>query len=88
MGSEEPKFLGLRQNSWPIEERVSAEENERLALSFVMEELEEVLKSTKTATAPRLDGFPVAFYKKILGPAQGGGVADPEWFCLGEIGHL
>jgi hypothetical protein len=30
-----------------------------------MEELEEVLKNTKTATAPVPDGFSVAFFKKL-----------------------
>jgi hypothetical protein len=29
MGSEEPKFLGLGHNSWPVEERVFAEKNEK-----------------------------------------------------------
>jgi hypothetical protein len=30
---------------------------------FTMEELEEVVKSMKTATAPGPDGFPMAFFK-------------------------
>jgi hypothetical protein len=65
MGSKEPKFLSLSHNIWSAEEKVSAEENEMLALSFTREGLDEVLKSTKNATAPGPDGFPVAFYKKF-----------------------
>jgi hypothetical protein len=38
-----------------------------LSLSFTREELEEVLKHTKTATAPGPDGFPVAFFTKFWG---------------------
>jgi mannosylglycoprotein endo-beta-mannosidase len=65
MGSEEPKFLKLATNCWAEEGRVSREDNDALALSFTMEELEEVIKNTKTATAPGLDGLPVAFFKNF-----------------------
>jgi hypothetical protein len=65
MGSKETKFIKLRQNCLPEVDRVSVEENEMLALSFTHEELEEVLKNTKTATAPGPDGFPLAFFKKF-----------------------
>jgi hypothetical protein len=33
--------------------------------SFTSRELDEVLSETKTDTAPRPDGFPVAFFKKF-----------------------
>jgi hypothetical protein len=65
MGSEEPKFFNLAENCWNSTSTVSQVENEALALTFTMEELEEVLQNTKTATAPGPDGFPVAFYKKF-----------------------
>jgi mannosylglycoprotein endo-beta-mannosidase len=65
MGSEEPKFLKLASNCWAEEGRVSREDNDALALSFTMEELEEVIKNTKTATAPGPDGLPVAFLKNF-----------------------
>jgi hypothetical protein len=65
MGSEEPKFLKLATNCWAKEDRVSREDNDALTLSFTMEELEEVIKNTKTATAPGLDGLPVAFFKNF-----------------------
>jgi hypothetical protein len=64
MGTEEPKFIALQANCWLGNEIVSTEDNDELALSFTREELEEVLKGTKTATAPGPDGFPVAFFKK------------------------
>jgi hypothetical protein len=56
MGTEEPKFLVLQANCWPEVEKVSVKDNEALALSFTREELEEVLKGTKIAMAPRPDG--------------------------------
>jgi hypothetical protein len=65
MGSDKPKFLSVSHNCWSAEEKVSVEENEALALSFTREELDEVLKSTKTAMALGQDGFPLAFYKKF-----------------------
>jgi hypothetical protein len=65
MGLEEPKFLKLDPNCWAEEDRVSREDNDVLALSFTMEELEEVIKNTKTAMAPCPDGLPVAFFKNF-----------------------
>jgi mannosylglycoprotein endo-beta-mannosidase len=65
MGSEEPKFLNLAGNCWNEDGSVSQEENEVFALTFTLEELEEVLQGTKTATAPGPDGLPVAFFKKF-----------------------
>jgi hypothetical protein len=64
MGTEEPKFIALHANCWLGNELVSDKDNDGLALSFTREELEEVLKGTKTATALGPDGFPVAFFKK------------------------
>src|SRR4051812_8823833 len=63
MGVEDPKRLGLSSNFWSDTERVSDAENEALALSFLPEELDQVLADTKTDTAPRPDGLPVAFFK-------------------------
>jgi hypothetical protein len=45
--------------------QVSAQENEDLLRSFTAEELDAVLKDTKTNTAPRPDGLPVMFYNKF-----------------------
>jgi hypothetical protein len=75
MGSEEPKFLNLAENCWNEDSSVSQEENEALALTFTMEELEEVLQGTKTATAPRPDGLPV-FFKEVLACSQVVGSTD------------
>jgi hypothetical protein len=44
---------------------VSDEDNENLLRSFSMEELEDVLKDTKSDTAPGPDGIPVLFYKRL-----------------------
>uniref|UniRef100_A0ACD5UQY6 Uncharacterized protein n=1 Tax=Avena sativa TaxID=4498 RepID=A0ACD5UQY6_AVESA len=56
MRSDEPKFLSLGKN-WEGTQRVSMEDNNVLALTFTMKELEEILAGTKTATTPGLDGF-------------------------------
>jgi hypothetical protein len=69
MGAEDPKFISLHSNCWTGDEKVSAEDNAALALSFSREELEVVLAGTKTATAPGPDEFPIAFFKKELGHA-------------------
>jgi hypothetical protein len=65
MGSEEPKTLCLQQNIWNSNMQVSAQENEDLLRSFTAEELDAVLKDTKTDTAPGPDGLPVLFYKRF-----------------------
>jgi hypothetical protein len=64
MGLDEPKFCSLANQFWPGSACESDAENNQLAITFSMEELESLVKDTKTATAPRLDGFPVAFFKK------------------------
>jgi hypothetical protein len=61
MGSEDPT---LHANCWTEDGKVFAKDDAALALSISREELEDVLAGTKTATAPGLDGFPVAFFKK------------------------
>jgi hypothetical protein len=63
MGAEEPKMLCLQQDFWAAGARITDQENEALLRSFSMEELEEVLKDTKTDTAPGPDGFSVSFFK-------------------------
>jgi hypothetical protein len=65
MGSEEQKFLNLAKNCWNEDGSVSQEENEAFALTFTVEELEEVFQGTKTATVPGPDGLSVAFFKKF-----------------------
>jgi hypothetical protein len=65
MGSEEPKLLNTHQDLWSAQQRVFPQENDDLMRSFTSEELDFVLKDTKTDTAPGLDGLPVMFYKKF-----------------------
>jgi hypothetical protein len=49
---------------WDPASRVSDKENDDLDITFSSEELEEVVKNTKTATAPGANGFPVALFMK------------------------
>jgi hypothetical protein len=65
MGAEEPKLISLAPDIWLPHNRVLEEENENLLRSFSMEELEDVLKDTKSDTAPGPDGIPVLFYKRF-----------------------
>jgi hypothetical protein len=65
MGAEEPKLIGIRSDLWPLEQRVSFQENAEMLRTFTSEELDFVLHETKTDTAPGPDGLPVLFYKKF-----------------------
>jgi mannosylglycoprotein endo-beta-mannosidase len=69
MGTEEPKRLALDPNFWPSHSRVIDQENVELMRSFTMDELEAVLRETKTNTVPGPDGFPV-FSTKDAGPCS------------------
>jgi hypothetical protein len=63
IGTDEPKFLSLRASCWLESARTSVEDNDHLSITFSSEELEEIVKSMKMATAPGPDGFLVAFFK-------------------------
>jgi hypothetical protein len=64
MGTEEPKRLALDPNFLPSHSRVTDQENVELMRSFTMDELEVILRETKTDTVPGTDSFPVLFYKR------------------------
>jgi hypothetical protein len=53
------KKLSIREDLWDPEDRVSNQENESLALSFLPEEVDAALLGMKKATAPGPDGWPV-----------------------------
>jgi mannosylglycoprotein endo-beta-mannosidase len=61
IGEERAFFLA--SDLWPIERRVSDEENLGLKLTFTPEDLEEVLLSMEPDSAPGPDGLPVLFKK-------------------------
>jgi hypothetical protein len=65
MGADEPKMLSTHPCLWAGQRCVSNLENEELMRSFTPEELDVVLKETKTDTAPGPDGLPMLFYKKF-----------------------
>jgi hypothetical protein len=65
MGADEPKMLSTHPHLWSGPWCVSSLENEELMRSFNPEELDTVLKETKTDTVPGPDGLPVLFYKKF-----------------------
>ena len=61
------------------------EENLALSLSFLPEELDAVLKETKTDTAPGPDGFPVAFFKQFWPSLNGLVLQILNGFMLGTV---
>jgi hypothetical protein len=65
MGTEEPRFLTLVEGLWVVDQCISPEENCKMAITFFERDLDEVLAQTKTETAPRPDGLPVAFFKSF-----------------------
>jgi hypothetical protein len=65
MGSDDIYPISLVQGIWAEGQSASSEDNDSLLRSFLPEELDQVLKETKTDTAPRPDGLPVIFYKSF-----------------------
>jgi hypothetical protein len=62
-GKEPVSPMGLKEDTWATEGRISADDCIKLVKPFSMEEIENAIKHTKTNTAPDSDGFPVQFYK-------------------------
>lgn len=63
---EEPRSkLKLEENFWEQEEKVTREENERLAADFSVEEIREAIFSSYAEGAPGPDGFSFLFYQKF-----------------------
>jgi hypothetical protein len=75
LGTEAARSCGLAANAWEAHARVSNDENLLLELTFSEEELEGVIKAMKTDTAPGPDGFPVAFFQKMLAVGKTRGFA-------------
>jgi hypothetical protein len=50
---------------WAEDQCVSLEENIKVTITFIEQDLDEVMAQTKTETAPGPDGLPVAFFKSF-----------------------
>jgi hypothetical protein len=85
MGSEEPQWLSLSPNTWSARFRVSQQENEDMMRTFTLEELDFVLKETKTDTAPGPDELPMLFYKKLWPHLRGKFLQILNGFALGTV---
>jgi hypothetical protein len=85
MGADEPKMLSTHPDLWSGPRRVSNLENEELMRTFTPDELDAVLKETKTDTAPGLDGLPVLFYKKFWPMLRRPVLQILNGFALGTI---
>jgi hypothetical protein len=81
----EPRAFLLSRNLWPDAARISGEENSELERTFTTEELDAVLASMKTDSAPGPDGFPVSFYKKFWGTLTGPVLQILNDFTLGRV---
>jgi hypothetical protein len=85
MGAEEPKALATHRELWPAHCRVSDSENEDLMRAFTAEELDLVLKDTKTDMALGPDGLPVLFYKKLWHVLRNEVLQILNGFALGTV---
>jgi hypothetical protein len=85
MGAEEPKLLSTHQDMWPVQQRVSAQENEDLMRSFTTADLDFVLKDTKSDTAPGPDGLPVEFCKYFWPLLKNAFLQILNGFALGTV---
>jgi hypothetical protein len=85
MGSEEEKLLSLSPYLWVGDSLVSPQENDDLMRSFTAEELDWILKDTKSDTAPGPDGLPVIFFKKFWPLLRKEVLAILNGFVLGTV---
>jgi hypothetical protein len=86
MGSQgEARLFSLHLELWPVEKRLSAEENDALSITFSPEELDAVLESMKLDSAPGPDGFPVTFFKRFWGTLKGTVLEILNDFALGRV---
>jgi hypothetical protein len=81
----EPRAFLLSPNLWSEAARISGEENSELERTFTAEELDVVLASMKTDSAPGPDGFPVSFYKRFWGMLRGPVLQILNDFTLGRV---
>nr|XP_051201554.1 uncharacterized protein LOC127315064 [Lolium perenne] len=80
-----PSFLTLSPSIWHSIRRVSEGDNDSLMLTFSGEEMDTVLASMKTDTAPGPDGFPVFFFKEFWQLAKPLILAIANGFALGRV---
>ena len=86
MGSKGNKgMVYLGTNLWPVSRRVSGEENDCLAITFLQGELDEVLAGMKPDSAPGTDGFPIVFFKRFWGTLKGTILKILNEYVLGRI---
>jgi hypothetical protein len=95
MGSEDLYPISLVQGLWSGGQCATSEDNDVMIRSFLPEELDQVLKETKTDTALGSDGLPVIFVKSfwnlvkplILQLLNGFalGVLDISWLKFGIL---
>ena len=70
-GRVELPDIRLESDMWPVDQRLSGDENEWLVRPFSLEELDFALKEMKNNTAPGPDGFSVEFFKTFWSYIRG-----------------
>ncbi|KAK1645896.1 hypothetical protein QYE76_063701 [Lolium multiflorum] len=86
MGSQgETRLFSLHLELWPVEKRLSAEENDALSITFSPEELDAVLESMKPDSVLGSDGFPITFFKRFWGTLKGTVPQILYDFALGRV---
>jgi hypothetical protein len=83
--SGEDRVFSLAPDLWERGKRISDGENLALELTFMPEELDEVLLSMKPDSAPGPDGLPVLFFKRIWGILRGHILTLLNAFVLGRV---
>lgn len=64
-GKEEHCNVHLANDAWVGRFSLMEDEKKRMIRPFTMDEVNQVIKSMKSQTAPGPDGFPVGFYKQL-----------------------
>jgi hypothetical protein len=85
MGSEEEKILSLCPEMCVGHSLVSPQENDDLTRSFTIEELDWILRDTKSDTAPGPDGLAVIFFKKLWPLLRKEVLAILNGFAMGTV---
>ncbi|XP_071683343.1 uncharacterized protein [Lolium perenne] len=81
----EPSLFLLSPSMWHTIRHVSDEENNNLMLTFSGEDMDKVLASMKTNTAPGPDGFPVFLFKSFWHLTRPLIFAIANGFALGRV---
>lgn len=85
LGAQPDSGLSISPILWPPESLVSAAENADLMMLLSEKEIYVAVDSSKSNSAPGLDGFSVSFFKKFWPVLKYLVYAIIQRFCLGTV---